>query len=195
MIAYHVHQALAHVRELKSKIIDQQRFKGYSGIARMTGGALAAATAWALWSPLFPDTMEAHFLGWTVLFILAIMVNYGALARWFLFDPEVGRDIRRLNPAFDLFPTIFVGGVLTFVFARHGLHSLLFGTWMSLFGIMNLISSRLLPRKIARVGIFYISVGTVLLVTAPPFTDPWPMGLTFCIGELTGGYIMETEND
>lgn len=161
----------------------------------MIGGGLAAIAVLVLWSPFFSDTERAHFFGWGCLFILAVLVNYGALAKWFLFDPEVDRDTRKLNPAFDLFPTIFVGGVLTFVLAQHELHDLLFGMWMSLFGIMNVISSRQLPRKIAWVGFFYISVGTILLVTAPTFTNPWPMGLTFFIGELAGGYIMEMKND
>ncbi len=194
MIAQHVHQALAQVRELKVRIIEQQRFKGYSGRARMVGGALAVTTALTLNLAFFLDNNWARVTGWGILFILAIIVNYGALVKWFLFDPEVSRDVKKLNPALDLIPSIFVGGILTFAFLQQGQHDLLFGMWMCLFGIMNLISRRVLPGKIVWVGIFYISVGSVLLLIGSDFTNPWPMGITFFLGEFMGGYILENGN-
>lgn len=41
MIANHIHDALAQVRELQKNILDKQRFKGYSGRARAIAGSVA----------------------------------------------------------------------------------------------------------------------------------------------------------
>ncbi len=45
MIANHIHHALAQVRELQQKILEGQRFKGYSGRARAICGVAALAAA------------------------------------------------------------------------------------------------------------------------------------------------------
>ena len=48
MIANHIHDALAQVRELQQRILERQRFRGYSGEARMSAGTFALVGAWIM---------------------------------------------------------------------------------------------------------------------------------------------------
>ena len=192
MIANHIHHALAQVRELQKKILENQRFKGYSGRARAIGGTIALFSAFIMSSPQFPDNTAAHALGWGILALIGVLLNFGALIHWFLFDPTVKRDIRRLKPTLDALPAILVGGVLTFAMLVNGLHQFLFGVWMSLFGLANLASRHVLPRRIWMVGLYYIICGSFYLFFANEntFLNPLPVGILFFIGEWAGGTIL-----
>jgi hypothetical protein len=119
-----------------------------------------------------------------------VLLNYGALTYWFFFDPDVRRDARRLGPALDVLPILFVGGTLTWALIAHGRHDSLFGAWMSLFGLANLASRQVLPRMTAWVGLFYLLAGTCCLLSpSVRFLNPWPMGLVFFAGEWLGGIV------
>jgi hypothetical protein len=191
MIANHIHHALAQVRELRHKIIEKQRFKGYSGRARALGGTVALMAAIIMASDWFPTRNLYHVIGWGMVFAIAVGLNYGALVYWFLFDPSVERDIRKLRPVLDIMPPILFGGVLTLAFLVHGEHRLLFGMWMGLFGLANLASYHVLPREIIVVGLFYFTAGTIcLLKPGLQFNNPWPMGTVFFFGEWLGGVIL-----
>ncbi len=195
MIANHVHHALAQVRELQQKILERQRFKGYSGRARAICGTAALLAAFIMNSSHFPQNTTAHALGWGGVALFGILLNFGALINWFLFDPHVNRDIRRLKPTLDALPSIIVGVVLTITLMLNGLHQYLFGIWMSLFGLANLSSRHVLPKKIWMVGVYYILCGTFcLLVPNISFLNPWPMGIVFFIGEWVGGIILHFDD-
>lgn len=190
MIATHIHQALAQVQELKLRVIDSQRFTGYSGYSRMTGGTLALLAALVLSRSGYPQTPTAHLVGWGFVLAVSLVVNYAAVLHWFLFDPDTGRDIRRLVPTLYVLPSLAVGGILSAALIRLGAHDALFGTWMCLFGLANLSSRQILPRTLWPLGLFYIGCGTVCLFwPGLTFTNPWPMGLVFGIGEWVGGFI------
>ena len=79
MIANHIHDALAQVRELQVKILEKQRFKGYSGRARILSGMIALAAAFLMSAAFFPMTHTAHLIGWGVVFLIGFVINYGAL--------------------------------------------------------------------------------------------------------------------
>jgi len=195
MIANHIHHALAQVRELQQKILEGQRFKGYSGRARAICGVAALAAAAFMSSSHYPDTTAAHALGWGCVALFGVLMNFGSLIHWFLFDPQVKRDIRRLKPTLDALPPILVGGVLTYLLLDNGLHQYLFGTWMCLFGLSNLASRHVLPRRIWLVGTYYIACGTLfLLFGGMTFTNPWPMGIVFFVGEWTGGLVIHFDD-
>jgi hypothetical protein len=192
MIPNQIYQALEQVRELQQKILESQRFKGYSGRARAICGAAALFAAAVMSQPAFPQETAAHALGWGIVALFGVLLNFGALIHWFLFDPGVKRDIRRLKPTLDALPAIVVGGVMTYVFMMNNLHEYLFGIWMTLFGLANLASRHVLPRRIWMVGVYYLACGSLCLWYAPAlqFTNPWPMGLVFFVGEWAGGIIL-----
>lgn len=196
MIANHIHDALAQVRELQNKILEKQRFKGYSGRARALSGTVALFAAAIMASAGYPRAVTAHIYGWAVVFLIAFLLNYGALIHWFLFDPHVKRDIRKLRPTIDAFPGLFVGGVLTIAFIRAGQVHLLFGIWMCLYGVTCLATRQSLPKFYWIIGVFYISCGTIYLLTPNvSFLNPWPMGIVFFSGEWLGGVILHYDEN
>ena len=64
-------------------------------------------------------------------------------------DPEAKRDIRRLKPASDAIPPLFVGGLLSLVMIIHHQYDYLYGIWMCHFGLANLAPClvMLFPKK------------------------------------------------
>lgn len=191
MIANHIHHALAQVREIQQKILENQRFKGYSGRARAIGGTIALFAAFIMSSPFYPHTARVHVIGWGIVALLGILLNFGALIHWFLFDPKVKRDIRKLKPTLDALPAFLVGAVMTVAMLANGLPQYLFGIWMSLFGLANLASRHVLPKRIWLVGTYYLICGSIfLLFPNISFPNPWPIGIVFFIGEWAGGVVL-----
>jgi hypothetical protein len=186
-----VHDAVRQVRELQQKILEKQRFKGYSGRARAISGTLALITAALLASPYWPSTPAAHLTGWGILFALALLLNFGAILYWFFRDPRARRDIRRLKPIVDTVPPLVVGAILTMGLAQQQMYSWLIPVWMCLFGLANLASRHVLPPAISAIGCFYVIAGSLLLLIGPPsFLNPWPMGIIFFAGEWMGGIVL-----
>jgi hypothetical protein len=198
MIANHIHHALAQVQELQHKILEKQRFKGYSGRARAISGTLALLAAFVMDSRFYPKTVAAHATGWGTVFVFSVLLNFGAVLYWFLFNPSSKREVRRLKPVVDVFFPLVVGGLLTLALLREDLPQYLFGTWMCLFGLANLATRHVLPRAIWLIGLYYILFGAALLLILPvSFLNPWPMGIAFFIGEWCGGIVLhfdETEH-
>lgn len=190
MIAAHIHHALAQVRELKMRVLNAQRFTGYSGRCRAVGGTLALLAPLLMTATWYPRTPTAHLLGWGLVFLCSVLANYSAVLYWFLFNPDVDRDLRKLMPTVDALPSLAVGGILTSSLVLHGHHDLLFGVWMCLYGLTNLSARQTLPKTLWPLGFFYIAGGAFCLLTPwISFTNPWPMGVVFGIGEWIGGLI------
>ncbi len=190
MIARHIHHALDQVRELKQRVLDSQRFTGYSGRIRALSGTAALAAAMIMSFDFYPRTVRAHLAGWGAVLVFSVVFNYSAVIYWFLFHPDVKRDVRRLMPTVDVLPPLFVGGLLSAALIVSGLFNLLFGTWMCMYGLANLSSRRVLPRAIWLIGFYYIVCGTAcLFIPEIRFTNPWPMGFIFFVGEWAGGFV------
>lgn len=195
MISNQIQNAISQVMELQQTIIYKQRFKGYSGRTRAISGTLALVMAFIMSLPNFPQKEEAHIFGWGVVFLIGLLLNFGILVHWFLFDPKVKRDLRRLKPIMDAFPPFFVGAILTIAMVIAGEYRFLFGIWMGLFGLANLATRHVLPKKIVSVGLFYITCGVFcLLYQGISFTNPWPVGIVFFIGEWAGGIVLHFDD-
>lgn len=190
MIAQHVHQALRQVQELKLRVLASERFAGYSGRCRAAGGAVALLAAPVLGASWFPRTAVPHLVGWGAVLTVALLANYSAVLYWFLFHPDVKRDIRRLMPTVDAIPSLIVGAILTLFLISRGDYDALFGTWMCLYGLVNLSSRSVMPKTMWPLGSFYVASGALcLFLPGVSFCNPWPMALTFGLGELAGGLV------
>jgi len=190
MIAAHIHDALAQVRELKLRVLNAQRFTGYSGRGRAVGGSAALLAPLVLGAAWYPQTPAAHLAGWAGVCLWALLANYSPLLHWFLFHPEVKRDPWKLMPTVHVLPSLAIGGVLSAALVLKGQYDLLFGVWMCLFGLTNLSAGQTLPKAMRPLGFFYMACGTVcLLAPSVCFTNPWPMALVFGVGEWIGGFI------
>ncbi|MEX0330775.1 MAG: hypothetical protein AB3N64_05065 [Puniceicoccaceae bacterium] len=184
-----IKQALSEVRNLRKNILDKQLYKGYSGRARALGGCVAlVASLIAGPGPLAPDA-EDLFLMWGVVYLAAMLVNYGAVAAWIL---QRG-NYRRCDHSvvFEMVPVWIVGGGLTLALWWNGEADLLYGTWMCLFGLAQGLNRLRLPQNVAWVGGWYITCGLICLIFAEGlFQQPLVMGLVFFAGEFAAGFIM-----
>lgn len=191
MIAHHIHDALAQVRTLRAFLIERNRFKGYSGRARIVAGVAALAGTLAMGDCRFPSDPWLHLFGWGSVLAVGVVANYAALLYWFLFDREVRRNPLMLKPALDALPALAVGGVVSLALVLKGEFDLLFGTWMCLYGLAQVAYRNSLPPGIYRVGVFYLLAGAAcLLWPGVSFVEPWPMGVVFVTGEIAGGAVL-----
>jgi hypothetical protein len=191
MVANHIHDALAQIRTLQQFLIERNIFKGYSGTARIVSGAVALAGAVAMAGNWFPSNPWFHLAGWTAVLTVGLAANYGALLCWFLSSREAARNPLALSPALDAIPALAVGAALSLALVIHGQFDLLFGTWMTLYGVAQMAYRNSLPRGVYEIGVFYIVCGAACLLTpGVQFTSPMPMGLVFFAGETAGGIIL-----
>lgn len=177
-------EALADVRELRRAVIERQRFRGYSGYARIFGGFIAL-TGTAILLMRGSTVLRDHVLVWGMVCALSVVVNGAALIYWWRQRDE---ELEGLRPVVDLIAPFTVGGLVTFSLLSHSLHDLLFPTWMWIFGLMNIAARHTMPRTFAYLGWYYIAAGTAcLMLSHPVFINPLPMGAVFFIGECVGG--------
>lgn len=195
MIANHIHDALAQVRKMQEIILQRRTFRGYSGRARIAGAGVALVGALVMNSARFPDTQPAHLVGWVVVLGLALVLNYGALGVWFLFNPRVRRNAAMLIPAVDAVPALAMGAIMSAGLVLRGVFDLLFGTWMIFYGLAHVSYRQSLPQANYSVGAFYMVCGVICFMwPGLEFSNPVPMGLVFFTGELAGGYILYRNN-
>lgn len=129
-----------------------------------------------------------HLITWGIVLVIALGVNYGALALWFWCDPQVHRNPSHLLPAGDAIPALLAGGMISYALLRAGTLGPLFGVWMCCYGLAHVAHRASLPRANYLLGWFYLFCGGVLFLRGnPSFLNPWPMGMIFFIGELLGG--------
>ncbi len=195
MIANHIHDALRQVASMRALALEHARFRGYSGRVRMLGGVVAFCGALVLSRPFYPAEPLAHLAGWGVVLVLALLANYGGLLLWFLRDPVAGRDRMQLLPALDACPAFMAAALLSAALILRGEFNLLFGMWMGMYGLVHAAYRRNLPPAILLVGLFYGAAGTVCLFhPSVQFVNPWPMGLVFLVGEISGGLVLMKAN-
>lgn len=168
-------------------------FRGYSGRARAIGGCFALAAA--LMATLLPIRLgyDSLFLLWGLVFAASVTVNYGALALWLLQDSNHRNT--DLSIVLEVLPVWVVGGLLTLTLWRNYQYDLLYGCWMSLFGLAQTVTRRRLPKRILWVGVWYMVCGAICLALPRGiFMKPLIMGSVFFIGEFWAGVVMHTSS-
>jgi hypothetical protein len=186
-------EVLRQIRELRGMALDKRYFTGYSGKSKILGGCLALFTSLLLAAGAVPRSDEAHLVAWFLLGLTGMAVNYSALFHWYRNLDDERRRLALLAPVADAVPSIIVGVVLSFALVSQGAYDLLFGMWMSLYGLAHLSYRLLLPKTNYAIGVFYLVCGSILLLSPRPFSNPWPMGFVFFAGELAGGVMFELD--
>lgn len=195
VIASHIHDALGQVRRIQEIILERRSFRGYSGRARMAGAVSALIGAALMRGAWYPADDYWHLAGWCAVLAVALLLNYGALAAWFAFNPEVCRNPVMLLPAVDALPALLMGAFMSAGLVMRGEFDLLFGSWMMFYGLAHVSYRQSLPPANYAVGGFYMICGVVcLLWPGLKFVDPIPMGLVFFSGETLGGYVLLRNN-
>ena len=94
-----INQAIAHVRQMQALVLDRQGFRGFSGAARMAGGAAALLAALILRHAVPPEP-SLHLVGWGVLLVAGLAVNFAALFYWLVKNRKSFR-LAELWPVFS----------------------------------------------------------------------------------------------
>lgn len=184
-----IHETIGAVADLRRRVLDRQRFRGYSGVARAAGGTLALLVACvAHWGDVGAND-RALFVAWGVVFIGAVVLNYGAVLWWWL----TGRG-GALAPALEPLPVLLVGGLLSVAVTMASSAWLLPCVWISVFGLTQFTAKYALPRAIRLVGCYYITAGVVVLGLGEwAWREPLLLGGVFFLGEWAGGLILHAE--
>jgi hypothetical protein len=194
MRGHDVGTALKQVRRIQRLLGERGTFRGYSGSARLAGAAAALVGAVTLAAAPVPATPLAHLIGWGTVLAVALAVNYAGLLAWFVSQPATERKIPKLTPAIDAIPALAAGAAMSVAAVIHGEYDLLFGIWMTFYGLTHMPYRKSLPIANYGVGIFYLVAGAACLLFPAGFTNPWPMGLVFFAGETAGGLILRDVN-
>jgi lysylphosphatidylglycerol synthetase-like protein (DUF2156 family) len=181
---------MGRVRVLQQLILDKQMFRGFSGVARILAGVGVILAALMLEKGGVPRNVNAHLVVWAGVLGIALVLNFSGLVRALRRDAAFRRDPARMKPVLDIVPPLAVGAVLSLALILRGSYDLLFGVWMSLFGLAHLACRRALPSANCAVGGFYVLCG-VLCLLGPnvSFLKAWPMALAFGPGEIAGGLV------
>ena len=183
--------ALGRVAELRAKILESQKFRGYSGRARAIGGCAALAGGLVLEGVPEGGRHIALPLVWGAVFAFAFALNYGAVLRWWWNLSSEERARSPLSPALENLPVFIVGGLLTAHMVFNGHHRVLTGLWASVFALTHFTAKYALPRAMRYVGWWYVAGGAVLLAWPDTaFAEPLLPALVFFLGEWAGGWIL-----
>lgn len=185
MISDHIQDALDQVREIQRTVLARRRFEGYSVSARVASGFLALGAGALLSSGVLPVKLRYHLLVWGSVCAVSLLLNFAAVARWYRALPENERQVARLRPVVDSMVPILMAGLFTIALSRRGAGDLLFGMWMSFYGLANFAARDALPRGVRTLGYFYALCGAFCLIHPQVrWYYPWPMGMVFGVGEI-----------
>jgi hypothetical protein len=186
-----LHDALARVSEMRARILESQKFRGYSGRARALGGC--AALIGGLVVNLIPEGVRHVAIPavWGMVFVVAFVLNYGAVLQWWLKLSKDERARSPLSPALENLPVFVVGGSLTVHLIAYGYPGALPGMWASVLALTQFTAKYAIPRGLRAVGWYYVAAGSAMLAY-PEFgwDNPVVPGLVFFIGEWAGGWLI-----
>ncbi len=189
-------RALADIAEVRERLGHVQRFKGYSGIAAMTSGvfALTAGLLQALLLPRVQTVHEGHlyFALWFACCAASMLVNYGAIAHWYVNDATARDRWQTATVGLCILPALVLGAMLSLALLRANLFSFLPGVWYGCYGVGLFASRTMVPSAVAPIAAAFLLVGmTLLFVPAAVALSWWVLPLGFGLGQIAiGAWVM-----
>lgn len=191
-------RALADIAEVRERLGHVQRFKGYSAFAAaLSGGfAIAAGIVQAVIVPHVRTTHEGHlyFALWFACCSAAVLVNYGAIAHWYVNDATARERWHTATVGLAILPALVLGAILSFALLRADLYAFMPGVWCGCYGVGLLASRTMLPRAVVPIAAAFMIAGMGLLfVPAPIALSWWVLPAAFGTGQLAIGAIVMRE--
>lgn len=194
-----VEHAVHVLEEVRLRLASCQRFRGYSGPAAVLSGGVAVATglvqAFEAPYPATVGTVAFYLRIWLACLAVALLVNYGTVALWYVRATRAERRQTR-TAAFAILPSITLAAILSWVLLDHGLPALLPGVWYGLYGTALFSSRTLMPGRVMPVGLGFCVAGGLLLL-ASSTTIPmswWVMPIGFGFGQMFIGWLLVRES-
>ncbi|HET9096449.1 MAG TPA: hypothetical protein VFN37_07290 [Candidatus Baltobacteraceae bacterium] len=191
-------RALADIAEVRERLGHMQRFRGYSAIAAAISGAFAIA-AGALQALIVPYVQNAHqghlfFALWFACCAASVLVNYGAIAHWYVNDATARDRWQTATVGLSMLPALILGAVLSFAFFRANLYQFLPGVWYGCYGVGLFASRTMVPRAVVPIAAAFMIAGMGLLfVPAAIALQWWVLPIGFGAGQLAIGFIIMRE--
>jgi len=193
-----IERALLDIAEVRERLALTQRFAGYSGVAAATSGffAVAAGVIQALLVPRPQTVHDAHlyFAIWFACCAASIIVNYGAIAHWFVNDANARERWQTRTVGLAILPALIFGGALTFALVASDNVRFLPGVWFGAYGVGLFASRTMIPRAAVAVAAAFLVIGPALLFAPASIALAWwvlPLG--FGIGQVAIGYFIVKE--
>ncbi len=185
-------RALADIAEVRERLGHVQRFKGYSGFAAVLSGgfAVVAGVIQALIVPHVQTMHQGHlyFAIWFACCAVAVLVNYGAIAHWYVNDATARERWHTATVGLAILPALVLGAILSFALLRANLYAFMPGVWYGCYGVGLLASRTMLPRAVVPIAGAFMVGGMGLLFVPPQVALSWwvlPVG--FGAGQLAIG--------
>lgn len=191
-------RALADIAEVRERLGHVQRFRGYSAIAAAISGAFAMA-AGALQALIVPHVRDAHqghlyFALWFACCSASVLVNYGAIAHWYVNDATARDRWQTTTVGLSMLPALILGAVLSFAFLHADLYAFLPGVWYGCYGVGLFASRTMVPRAVVPIAAAFMIAGMGLLfVPAAIALQWWVLPIGFGAGQLAIGFIIMRE--
>ncbi len=191
-------RALADIAEVRERLGHAQRFKGYSGIASAVSGvfALIAGVVQSLMVPSVQTAAQGHlyFAIWFVCCAASVLINYGAIAHWYVNDADARDRWQTATVGFAIIPALLLGGALSFSLLNAKLFAFLPGVWFGCYGVGLCASRMMIPRAATPIAAGFLLAGLVLFfVPAAIALQWWIPALGFAAGQLAIGFSVMRE--
>ena len=190
-------RALADIAEVRERLGHVQRFKGYSGIAAASSGgfALVAGVLQLLLLPHVQTVAQGHlyFAIWFACCAASVLVNYGAIAHWYVNDASARDRWQTATVGLSILPALLLGAFLSFAFLSQNLYAFLPGIWYGCYGVGLFASRTMVPRAVVPVAAAFLIAGFALLFIPQVALQWWVLPLGFGAGQLAIGAIIMGE--
>jgi hypothetical protein len=192
-----LHRALSEIHLIRGQIARTAEFRGYGTATLAVTGVLALVAA-AVQAVLFSDPaygVRTYLAIWVVTAgVSLIIIIIEALVR--AQRVHSGLAMEMVHCALEQFmPAIVAGLLVTVVLFKAAPASLwmLPGLWQVLFSMGVFSSSRVLPRPMFAVGVWYLATGLGCLAFGGGQLafSPWLMGVPFGIGQLLVALVLQ----
>ena len=191
-------RALADIAEVRERLGHMQRFRGYSGLAAIASGvvAIAAGAVQLVLAPRITTPHEGHlyFALWFACCAASVLVNYGAIAHWYVNDATARDRWQTTTVGLCMLPALILGAALSFAFLHANLYALLPGVWYGCYGVGLFASRTMVPRAAVPIAAAFMIAGMGLLfVPAAVALQWWVLPLGFGTGQLAIGFVIMRE--
>jgi hypothetical protein len=193
-------RALADIAEVRERLGHVQRFKGYSGLAAAISGVFAFAAGVVQWLlvPAVRTSLDGHlyFAIWFACCAAAMVVNYGAIAHWYINDATARERWQTATVGFAILPALILGAALSFALLRADFFAFLAAVWYGCYGVGLLASHTMLPRAVLPISAAFLAAGIGLLFAPPAVAlSPWILGIGFGAGQIAIGVLVMRERE
>jgi len=185
-------RALADIAEVRERLGQVQRFKGYSGLAALVSGLFALSAGVVQWllvpAIATPHDGRLYFAIWFACCAASVVVNYSAIAHWYVNDATARERWQTASVGFAILPALLLGAALSFALLRAGLFAFLPGVWYGCYGVGLIASRTMLPPAVVPVCVAFLAVGAALLFAPPVIAlAPWVLAAGFGAGQIAIG--------